>query len=111
MTRIDCVPVTFGGYTKRPGKYWNFKEAIKNAFKGQTSPLYEKLKIIIELYIEEQRVRPNRNDLDNFLKPIIDSLDDAKYIEEWKISSISIKRIKVNPPTSEGVDIRVEPDE
>ena len=66
MTRINCIPVTFGGPTEQHSSYWNFKEAIRNAFRGQTITSNKDLKVNIDLFIEEKRVRRNRNRLGQF---------------------------------------------
>ena len=48
------------------------------------------------------------NDLDNFLKPIIDSIDEKSVIEnESMINSIYIIRTKVDSEDDEGVDIKI----
>jgi len=51
----------------------------------------------------------NRFVLDNFLKPVIDGLDESNTIEnESQICSIYIKRNKVNDKSKEGVIIGLE---
>jgi Holliday junction resolvase RusA-like endonuclease len=46
-----------------------------------------------------------KNDLDNFLKPIIDALNEIKIFDESMISSITIDRIKVDTSSEQGIDI------
>src|SRR3989338_3759506 len=92
--KIKCTPVTFGGSTKEGKPYSNFKETIKSELKGHLT--YD-FNLKIKLFIHQTRVKPKQNDLDNFLKPIIDSLDESNLIDsETQIDSIYIKRIKVD---------------
>lgn len=105
MSRIFTKPVTFGGPTKEGSPYWKFKNDIKESFKD-----YQKINsefgIEIKLFLEKSRVGKDKNDLDNFLKPIIDSLDEISIIEEYKMRSIKIERLLVNTSNDEGVDIK-----
>ena len=101
--KIKCRPVTFGGSTEKGKPYSNFKDAIKKRLKGR---IKEKVNLEIELFIKGNRIRKHKNDLDNFLKPIIDSIDEKDVIEdESMIESIFIKRIKVEK--EEGVRIKI----
>ncbi len=105
MTKISCKPVTFGGPTDEGKPYSNFKESIKKGYGGERFLGNEDLSVEIKLYIEKDRIKKNYNDLDNFLKPIIDALAENKVLEEEHIAKIIIKRILVDADADEGVDI------
>ncbi|HGY57455.1 MAG TPA: RusA family crossover junction endodeoxyribonuclease [Caldithrix abyssi] len=104
MTRIYTKPKTFGGSTKEGSPYWTFKKDIKEAFKNHKK-LNSEFGIKIKLFLDKSRVGKNRNDLDNFLKPIIDALNEISVIEEHKMKSIKIERILVDNTKNEGVDV------
>jgi Holliday junction resolvase RusA-like endonuclease len=102
--KITTIPKTFGGSTKEGEPYWKFKNAIKEGFKDSKKIDCE-FEIKIQLFIEKSRVGRNKNDLDNFLKPIIDSLDEIDLIEEYKMRVIQIERIIVDKTDDQGVEI------
>ncbi|MFH1326664.1 MAG: RusA family crossover junction endodeoxyribonuclease [archaeon] len=105
--KILCTPVTFGGSTEKGKPYSNFKEVIKSELKEHID---NEINLKIELFIEQSRIKEGKNDLDNFLKPIIDSLDESNTINtESQISSIFIKRNKVTDKKEEGVIIEINP--
>ena len=101
--KIKCTPITFGGSTKKGEPYCKFKDVIKKGFKGH---IKGSVNLEIELFIKRDRIRKHRNDLDNFLKPIIDAINENRVIEnESMIESIFIKRIIVKK--DEGVIIGI----
>ena len=104
MSKIITKPVTFGGPTLEGSPYWKFKKDIKDGFKNSKKMDHE-FGIDIKLYLEKSRIGNNKNDLDNFLKPIIDALNEIGIIEEHKMKSIQIERIIVNNTDDEGLDI------
>lgn len=104
MTRIITKPVTFGGPTNQGSPYWKFKNDIKKVFRNHKK-INSEFGIEIDLFIEKSRVTKDKNDLDNFLKPIIDSLNEISIFEEHMIKSIKINRILVDDSGDEGVDI------
>ena len=106
--KIYTKPVTFGGPTGEGSPYAVFKSDIRNGFKGIVYTDKEDIAISIELYLFQERIGAGKNDLDNFLKPIIDALDDGKTIQEHQINAISIKRIKVSDRAEEGVKITIK---
>jgi len=104
MSKIITKPVTFGGPTTEGSPYWTFKNDIKGAFKNHEKVCSD-FGIEIKLFLNKSRVAKGKNDLDNFLKPIIDALNEISIIEEHKMKSIKIERILVNDSNDEGVDI------
>ncbi len=103
MSRIITKPVTFGGPTTEGSPYWKFKNDIKEVFRNHKKVSSE-FGIEIELFLKKSRVAKDKNDLDNFLKPIIDALNEISIIEEHMMKSIKINRILVDG-SNEGVDI------
>ncbi|NMC60688.1 MAG: RusA family crossover junction endodeoxyribonuclease, partial [Candidatus Methanofastidiosa archaeon] len=101
MSKINTKPVTFGGKTNEGSPYWKFKNDIKQAFENHER-IDSEFGIEITLYVERSRIRKNRNDLDNFLKPVIDALSDISIIEEHKMKSIRIERVLVEDSSEEG---------
>jgi len=104
--KIICTPVTFGGSIEKGKPYSNFKEKIKSELKGN---IKEDVELKIQLFLFKKRIRKDRNDLDNFLKPIIDSIDKNVIDSETQISFLSIERIKVDSPEKEGIIIEINP--
>jgi Holliday junction resolvase RusA-like endonuclease len=104
MVRIFTKPVTFGGPTTKGSHYWKFKNDIKEVFKNHKK-IDSEFGIKIKLFLEKSRVGKDKNDLDNFLKPIIDALNEISIIEEHKMKSIKIERVLVDNSSEEGVDI------
>lgn len=104
MPRIRTKPVTFGGPTAEGSSYWSFKNEIKKVFKNHEK-IESEFGIDVKLFIDKSRVVKNKNDLDNFLKPIIDALNEISIIEEHKMDSIKISKIRVDDSKDEGVDI------
>ena len=98
-SKIICHPVTFG---KVDEKYKDFKNEIMNNLNGKFD---NEVSIRIILYLRKERVTNFRNDLDNFLKPIIDAIKESGVIDyESQISKIQIKRIF---DEEEGVEIEI----
>ena len=117
--KILFSPVTFGGSTKPKSKYYEFREEIRKKFKNKKRIEEKKVSLKIRLYILKKRVRPDWNDLDNFLKPIIDGLCDFKdkwskktkkgvIKNETQVYFISIERIEVGLSKEEGVEIEIK---
>jgi Holliday junction resolvase RusA-like endonuclease len=116
--KIECHPVTFGASDKKGKKdYINFREKIRKECKKLSKRIEDKqVDIKIKLFIKRNRIRSNKNDLDNFLKPIIDGICDFKnknidkkegisiLKNESQIRSILIERI---PNDIEGVYIEI----
>ena len=114
--KIICKPVTFGGPTKKPSRYWKFKNNIeKHVIKNKlNNPIITNTFFVkIWLHIHESRIkvlknRKSYNDLDNFLKPIIDALHKALVFEtEAQIKKIEIERVFDD---EEGVEIKIVED-
>ena len=101
---IKCNPVTFGGPTKEGSPYWIFKKKIKEAFCKKIDS-DEEIELEIVVYLLKERIKPGKNDLDNFLKPIIDAIEGILFNSESQISSIYIKRVGVDSKDKEGVSI------
>ena len=106
--RIYTRPVTFGGPTDEGSPHFKFKKDIKIAFTGVACFDEEDISIEIELYLLKKKIRPGMNDLDNFIKPIIDALDEEKIIQEHQMGFISIKRIIVSDPNEEGIQVTIK---
>lgn len=85
MIYINTIPVTFGGSTEPEKPYDNFKSAIKDQFKYDEIKCENEISLNIVLCIKEKRVHHNKNDLDNFLKPIIDALAEKRCFNEAQI--------------------------
>lgn len=109
---IKCHPVTFGSGHRDPNSPYNkFKGAIKSSINPNNIQQISKevsIKINITIYIGQKRAK--RSDLDNYLKPIIDALEEAlksKGFVENKISEICIKRIKVDKEDEEGIEFSI----
>ena len=104
---IQCKPVTFGGPTKPGGKYWTFKNEIKKKLKGMRGYFTENTDVHVRFSVRILRDRLKRgNDLDNFAKPIIDAIHEAKVIvSEKQIAIINMKRELIDPPAKEGVSV------
>jgi Holliday junction resolvase RusA-like endonuclease/uncharacterized protein YuzE len=104
---IPCRPTTFGnGHLKPDSHYSIFKDAIRNRMQKIHIPGDSQVKIEAEVYLDQKRYIKGRNDIDNFLKGIIDALNEANCFEyEQQIDEINIKRVIVNSPEEEGVKI------
>ncbi len=105
--RVFEKPVTFGGPADEGSAYETFKRAIKKKCHGLEEVADGEVRVALKLFILKKRVRPNMNDLDNFLKPVIDALDEADVLDENQITSIRIDRVKVEHEKDEGVEISV----
>ncbi|MBL7132124.1 MAG: RusA family crossover junction endodeoxyribonuclease [Candidatus Omnitrophica bacterium] len=108
MKRIYTKPITFGGPINEGSPYYNFKNDIMKEFQSLSWRGKGDISLEINLYLAKDRIKPGKNDLDNFLKPIIDALDEIKVIEETQIDCIKIKRVKVDKAEEEGVDIGIK---
>ena len=106
IERIYVKPVTFGGPTKKGSNYYNFKKTIISNLKFNET-LEGELSIRITLFILRRRIGYNKNDLDNFLKPIIDALDESRLLSEENIAHIDIKREVVHTDNEEGIEIEI----
>lgn len=106
---IICLPVTFGeGHTDPKSKYNLFKNKIKSYLsKSQKYPT-EEIEIQCKLFIQSNRLSRG-NDLDNFLKPIIDAIDDIIITSEKQIAKIGIERIKIGDGEPEGITLVINP--
>ncbi|MEK6859465.1 MAG: RusA family crossover junction endodeoxyribonuclease [Nanoarchaeota archaeon] len=112
--RIECYPVTFGGPTDKDSKYYNFKEKIINSLKNKYDIIKdENIKVSIILFIFRERIKTSKdgtksyNDLDNFLKPIIDAMHDVGIFKtEKQIHEIEIKRVLVDSRQEQAVSIK-----
>ena len=100
--------MTFGGPIGEGSPYCKFKKDIKRAFTGIFCSDNEDISVLIDIYLLQERIGAGKNDLDNFLKPIIDALDEGGTIQEHKIDFISIKRVKVSDGMEEGVQITIK---
>lgn len=107
MTRIYTIPVTFGGPTNEGSPYYKFKKDIKEGCKNLTPISRRDISLKIKLYIHTERVKQGKNDLDNFIKPIIDALDEINIFNENQINSINIERVRVDNKEEEGVEIYI----
>ena len=102
--KIKCNPVTFGGSTKEGSPYWTFKQKIKDSFNKKID-FDDEVELEIVVYLLKERIKPGKNDLDNFLKPIIDAIEGILFNSESQISSIYIKRIGVDLKDEEGIRV------
>lgn len=114
--KIDCYPVTFGASDKKgKEKYSDFKNKIIRTIKEKHSEVRIEgdFNVLIILYIQRDRIKiintkngkESRNDLDNFLKPIIDALHESKLFEtESQIKEITIQR-KIDE--EQGIEIEI----
>jgi len=100
IEKIRCHPQTFGEVNK---KYCDLKQSIKDKLEGHFDG---EINLSIKLYL--LRSRAEKSDLDNYLKAIIDAINEGHVInKESQIGSIFIKRIKVDSPEEEGVEIEI----
>lgn len=106
---IKCIPVTFGfGHRDPKSKYNQFKKQIINDLTGLDFSHSEKIHVGFTIYINQDREKFG-NDLDNFAKPVIDALNEAKIIKnEGQIFSICMEKIIVNDKNKEGVFIEIK---
>lgn len=106
---ISCKPTTFGYGHKDPSSpYCRFKSKIKEGLKGIDFSNAQKLGVCFSIYISEKRAKRG-NDLDNFAKPVIDALNEARIIEnEGQIFSICMKKVLVGDESREGISIQIK---
>jgi len=103
---IICHPVTFGGSTEKGKPYDNFKSGIRNSFKPSEKIPFKDVDVNISLYLYSERLKRG-NDLDNFLKPIIDALEGKAFSKESQVKSISIKRVIVSAKDEEKLSLKI----
>lgn len=100
--KIRCHPVTFGYVDE---KYLSLKKEIINNLKKEEH-FDDEISLNILMYL--LRDRAERSDLDNYLKAIIDAIDESDIInKENQIASIYIERIKVDSSEEEGLEIEI----
>jgi len=106
---ISCIPVTFGsGHKDLSSPYSQFKAKIKESLKGLDFSNFKKVNVSFSVYIVKDREKYG-NDLDNFAKPIIDALNEARIIKnEWQIFSIYMKKVIVSDRSHEGIAIQIK---
>lgn len=107
MRIIKTTPVTFGGPTAPGSVYYNFKNDIKSQYEGEKWTGRGDITLALTVYILRSRIGPNKNDLDNFLKPIIDALAEERYFTEEQMAQINIERSLVDFNAEEGVSIQI----
>jgi len=107
LIKIRTTPVTFGGPTSEGSPYWRFKTAIKTQYSGERFLGKGEVALAFTIYLQRSRVGPDRNDLDNFLKPVIDALCEEGYFGEEQIGEISISRSIVDSAADEGLAIEI----
>ena len=107
MKWIPCRPTTYGdGHQDPDSHYSKFKDAIRTAMYGTCISEDHSVKIEAEVHLVRKRCITGRNDLDNFLKGIIDALNEANCFQsEHQVDEIRIKRILVDRSEEEGVRI------
>lgn len=102
IEKIKCHPQTFGKVDK---KYLDEKESIINRLKDESKFDGD---ISLNIILNILRKRAENSDLDNYLKAIIDAINESDIIEsESQIDSINIKRVKVDLVDEEGVEIEI----
>ena len=96
--KIKCHPVTFGDVNE---KYLKEKRIIVNNLK-ENEHFDKEISLRIKIYLLKERAE--KSDLDNYLKAIIDAINESGIINnESQISLINIQRIKVNSLEDEGM--------
>ena len=116
MVWIRCKPVTFGsGHNKPNLPERKERDAIKNVIESydpnQKFSEDVRLSIKIKIYLEIKRTNHKKwNDLDNFIKPIIDVLhEECKLFEyESQIFHIDVEKRVVKTGDEEGIDLEVK---
>jgi Holliday junction resolvase RusA-like endonuclease len=106
---ISCKPVTFGFGHKDPSSpYCQFKAKIRENLKGIDFSGSKKIGVSFCIFIAKERSRRG-NDLDNFAKPVIDALNEAKIIrDEGQVFSICMKKVFVSDKSREGISIQIK---
>ncbi len=106
---ISCRPTTFGtGHRDPSSPYCQFKTKIKEGLKGLDFSDSKKLSVTFCVYIAKAREKRG-NDLDNFAKPVIDALNEARIIKnENQIFSICMKKVFVSDNSCEGISIKIK---
>ena len=107
---ISCKPITFGNGHKDPSSpYCQFKSKIKKNLKGLDFSGFKKVSVNFCVYLDKNRDKPKRNDLDNFAKAVLDALHEAKVIKnERQVFSIYMKKVFVNGKDREGMSIQIK---
>lgn len=105
-SKIACKPVTFGeGHRDLNSAYNRFKGAIKQGFHTKET-LSSKLTVTATIYLTKDR--SERSDIDNYAKPIIDALHEAKvFNKESQIYKLTLVKVDVNYPKEEGLEVEV----
>lgn len=108
MKKIRCKPVTFGiGHSDPESPYNRFKSAIRDGF-SKTKMYNGKIEVLFKIYLTKSRSA--KSDLDNYAKPVIDALHEAKvFNSESQIYRILMEKIEVGNQDDEGVSIEVNP--
>ena len=108
MNKIKCKPVTFGiGHRDPKSPYNRFKSSIRGGF-SNIKTHEGKIEVLVKIYLLKSRSA--RSDLDNYAKPIIDALHEAKvFNNESQIHRLLMEKIEVNTQEDEGVSINVNP--
>jgi len=106
---IKCTPITFGfGHSDPKSKYNQFKNKIKENLRKVDFSQLGKIHVGFSVYIAKDRLKYG-NDLDNFAKPVVDAINEAKIIKnEGQIFSIYMEKIIVNDKDKEGVFIEIK---
>ena len=75
--------------------------------KGLDFSSVKRLGVRFSIYIAKERARRG-NDLDNFAKPVIDALNEARIIkDEGQVFSIYMKKVFVANKSLEGISIQI----
>lgn len=104
--KIKCKPVTFGNGHNDPNSSYNkFKSSIKKYY-SNVKTNEKKVEVLIKLYLVKSR--SDRSDIDNYAKPIVDALHEAKvFNRESQIYKLVMEKIDVYTPEDEGITIDV----
>jgi crossover junction endodeoxyribonuclease RusA len=76
-------------YISREGRLYKEKiEDVLNAYMEDKIMLISNVKVEIDIYFNNKR----KNDLDNFVKPLLDFMSEIVYVDDKQITDLHIKK-------------------
>jgi Holliday junction resolvase RusA-like endonuclease len=106
FNKIACKPVTFGNGHNDPNSCIQQIQKRNKTRISHIKAILCKLSVTATIYLTKDRSA--RSDIDNYAKPIIDALHEAKaFISESQIYKLTLIKMEVNQPNEEGITIEL----
>lgn len=106
--KFKLHPKTFKGFKKTSEHYKKLKKYLGKYFsckKGDYSDKY--ISIEVYVYIDKNKVCVSDLIYNSCVKPVITALVEDKIIDEAKINSIKVTRVRIGAASGEGVLVKL----